>query len=150
MFTRFASLLSVSALAAVVAGATVSCNGVQPWQASLAVGISVAPQNRRSLPCQYTAGNQVIYNSQLYKALQWTYDNAPPTHPDQWANSGTCSQPISNKVSCAGVSAWQGNVAYTTGKKVTFNGQLWSAVQWTEGNTPGDYSGTWQDLGVCQ
>ena len=150
MLAPFASLLSIGSLAAVVtASGTANCNGVQQWQASLAVGISVTPQNRRSLPCQYTAGNQVIFNNELYGALQWTYNNTPPAHPDQWADDGACAQPINNQADCTGVAAWQSNVAYTWGDEVTYNGHLWSAVQWTEANTPGDTSGTWQDLGVC-
>ncbi|KAG8216564.1 hypothetical protein J3R82DRAFT_6745 [Butyriboletus roseoflavus] len=45
-----------------------NCNGIQKWQASFA----------------YTAGDQVIFNGQLFTARQWTYDNAPNAHPDQW------------------------------------------------------------------
>jgi chitodextrinase len=109
------------------------CNGIQQWQAAFA----------------YVAGNQVIYNGQLYTAVQWTYDNAPPSHPDQWVFGGACGQPINNKANCNGVAAWQSNVAYTAGNDVTYQNHLWAAVQWTEANSPGDASGLWKDLGAC-
>ncbi|KAI9568710.1 hypothetical protein HD554DRAFT_2021700, partial [Boletus coccyginus] len=50
---------------------------------------------------------------------------------------------------CKGVAGWQSAVAYTSGDRVTFNGHLWSAVQWTQSNAPGDTSGSWKDLGAC-
>ena len=91
----------------------------------------------------------MIFNNQLFTATQWTYDNSPPAHADQWSAGGTCAQPIINKVDCKGVSAWQSTVAYTAGNRVTFNGHLWVAVQWVQSNSPGDTSGSWQDLGAC-
>ena len=38
---------------------------------------------------------------------------------------------------CAGVSAWSSGTAYTGGETVTYNGDLWSAKWWTQGDTPG-------------
>lgn len=98
---------------------------------------------------QYTAGDKVIFNNQLFTARQWTYDNAPPSHADQWTADGTCTPPINNQANCSGVSAWQSNVAYTAGNHVTFNGHLWSAVEWTEASSPGGTAGVWMDLGAC-
>ncbi|KAF8137068.1 hypothetical protein EV363DRAFT_1446013 [Boletus edulis] len=48
---------------ATAASGTVNCNGVQNWQGAFA----------------YTAGDQVIFNGQLYTARQWTFNNSPPT-----------------------------------------------------------------------
>ncbi|KAF8438839.1 hypothetical protein L210DRAFT_853194 [Boletus edulis BED1] len=118
---------------ATAASGTVNCNGVQNWQGAFA----------------YTAGDQVIFNGQLYTARQWTFNNAPPTHTDQWTAVGTCVQPINNQANCNGVAAWQSTVAYTAGNRVTSQGHLWSAVQWTQSNVPGDASGSWKDLGAC-
>ena len=91
----------------------------------------------------------MIFNGQLFTARQWTYNNAPPAHPDQWTPAGICGQPVNNQANCKGVAAWQSIVAYTSGAQVTFNGHLWSAVQWTQSNAPGDTSGSWKDLGAC-
>ncbi|KAH7890586.1 hypothetical protein F5I97DRAFT_50054 [Phlebopus sp. FC_14] len=115
-----------------VTARAVSCDGIQNWQTNLA----------------YTAGDKVIFNGHLFTATQWSYNSQPGTS-GAWTDNGDCTQPISNKANCSGVSAWQMSQAYATGSKVTFNGHLWVAVQWTSSNTPGDTSGTWKDLGVC-
>ncbi|KAG1900314.1 uncharacterized protein F5891DRAFT_1188630 [Suillus fuscotomentosus] len=112
---------------------SVTCNGIQPWQVNLA----------------YSAGAQVIFNNQLWTANQWSYNNNPQSAAAAWTLNGFCTQPISNKVDCTGIPGWVKSTAYNGGSKVTFNGQLWIATQWTESNSPGDASGTWKDLGVC-
>ena len=107
------------------------------------------PQYQSLILLQYTAGERVIFNDQLYTAEQYTYNNAPPAHPDQWMFGGVCAQPIYNKADCYGVAAWQSNVAYTTGDEVVYYNHLWSAVQYVVSNAPGDASGSWRDLGAC-
>ena len=47
---------------------------------------------------------------------------------------------------CAGVSAWSSGTAYTGGQTVTYNGDLWSAKWWTQGDTPG---GSGMSTGLC-
>ncbi|KAF8836671.1 hypothetical protein BDN67DRAFT_983765 [Paxillus ammoniavirescens] len=118
---------------AVVKRGTVPCDGYQPWQANQA----------------YSAGNKAIFNGKLYTANQWTYNNSPGTNPDQWTAEGDCAQPVNNKADCNGVAAWQQSKAYTGGNKVVYVNHLWSANQWTQSNTPGDFSGTWKDAGAC-
>ncbi|KIJ18163.1 carbohydrate-binding module family 5 protein [Paxillus involutus ATCC 200175] len=113
--------------------ATVTCDGYQLWQANLA----------------YSAGNNVIFNGELYTANQWTYNNSPGTNPGQWTADGNCAQPVNNKANCNGIAAWQQSKAYTGGNEVVYVNHLWVANQWTESNTPGDFSGTWRDAGVC-
>ncbi|KIK80049.1 carbohydrate-binding module family 5 protein [Paxillus rubicundulus Ve08.2h10] len=113
--------------------ATVTCDGYQLWQANLA----------------YSAGNKVIFNGKLYTANQWTYNNSPGTNPGQWTVEGDCAQPVNNKANCNGVTAWQQSKAYTAGNQVVYVNHLWVANQWTQSNTPGDFSGTWRDAGVC-
>ncbi|KAG2058164.1 hypothetical protein BDR06DRAFT_994478 [Suillus hirtellus] len=112
---------------------SVTCNGIQPWQVNLA----------------YSAGAQVIFNNQLWTANQWNYNSNPQSAAAAWTLNGFCTQPISNKVDCTGIPGWVQSTAYNGGSKVTFNGQLWIATQWTQSNSPGDASGTWKDLGVC-
>lgn len=112
---------------------SVPCDGAQPWQANLA----------------YSAGAQVIFNNQLWTASQWSYNNNPESAAGAWTLNGACNQPISNKVDCTGIPAWNKSTAYPGASKVTFNGHLWISTQWTESNSPGDTSGTWKDLGAC-
>ncbi|KAG9309744.1 glycoside hydrolase [Chiua virens] len=51
--------------------------------------------------------------------------------------------------SCAGVSAWQSDVAYVGGNQVTYNGNLWTAQWWTYNDLPGGPAGVWVDEGAC-
>ncbi|KAG0707920.1 hypothetical protein DFH29DRAFT_1065965 [Suillus ampliporus] len=112
---------------------SVSCDSFQPWQVNLA----------------YTGGSQVIFNNQLWTAKQWSYNNSPESAAAEWSLNGVCNQPISNKVDCTGIPAWNQSTAYSGGAKVTFNDHLWISTQWTSSNKPGDASGTWKDLGAC-
>ncbi|KAJ6567740.1 glycosyl hydrolases family 18-domain-containing protein [Mycena vulgaris] len=50
---------------------------------------------------------------------------------------------------CSGVTAWAPTSIYTGGLKVTYNGHLWTAQWWTQGDTPGGAAGVWVDKGTC-
>lgn len=51
--------------------------------------------------------------------------------------------------SCSGVAAWSSTAIYVAGNQVTYNGSLWQAKWWTQGDTPGGSAGVWQQLGSC-
>ncbi|KAG9308480.1 glycoside hydrolase family 18 protein [Chiua virens] len=51
--------------------------------------------------------------------------------------------------SCSGVAAWANNVAYTSGEQVTYGGDLWTANQWNQAETPGGPSGAWTLDSAC-
>ncbi|TFK57492.1 class III chitinase [Heliocybe sulcata] len=65
--------------------------------------------------------------------------------------SSTSSAPTATATSgsCAGVAAWSSGTAYTGGAQVTYNGDLWTAKWWTQGDTPGGSAGVWTDGGSC-
>ncbi|KAF9524949.1 glycoside hydrolase superfamily [Crepidotus variabilis] len=50
---------------------------------------------------------------------------------------------------CAGVGTWSVSAIYTGGMKAIYNGHLWTASWWTQGDTPGGSVGVWQDGGAC-
>ncbi|KAL1694011.1 glycoside hydrolase family 18 and carbohydrate-binding module family 5 protein [Schizophyllum commune] len=50
---------------------------------------------------------------------------------------------------CAGVSAYNAATAYTGGQTCTYNGHLWTAKWWTQGETPSASSDVWTDSGAC-
>src|SRR5579875_648378 len=50
---------------------------------------------------------------------------------------------------CSGVSPWNASTAYVGGDEVTYNGELWQAKWWTEGDTPGGPAGVWTLIGSC-
>ncbi|KAI0746667.1 glycoside hydrolase superfamily [Daedaleopsis nitida] len=51
--------------------------------------------------------------------------------------------------SCAGVPAWTAAAVFTGGQQATYNGHLWTAKWWTQGDTPGGSVGVWTDNGAC-
>ncbi|TFK47348.1 hypothetical protein OE88DRAFT_1714540 [Heliocybe sulcata] len=68
--------------------------------------------------------------------------------PTSTSTSATATT-TSGSGTCAGVSAWSSGTAYTGGAKVTYNGHLWTAAWWTQGDTPGGSAGVWTDSGAC-
>jgi chitin-binding protein len=46
------------------------------------------------------------------------------------------------------VPAWNGTQAYVGGTKVSYNGHVWQAKWWTQGETPGQ-ADVWTDQGAC-
>lgn len=52
---------------------------------------------------------------------------------------------------CSGVGAWNSTVVYgQPGRKVVYNGRLWTSKWWTRGETPSETEwGAWKDNGVC-
>jgi chitodextrinase len=54
---------------------------------------------------------------------------------------------------CSEASAWVSATVYTTGNYVKYNGRLWRAKHWTQGDTPRGFGvdpyGPWEDMGPC-
>ncbi|EJF63958.1 hypothetical protein DICSQDRAFT_134540 [Dichomitus squalens LYAD-421 SS1] len=71
-----------------------------------------------------------------------------PVTPTSTSTSASTS-PTSGSGLCAGVSAWSSSAVYTGGQSATYNGDLWTASWWTEGDTPGGAAGVWVDKGKC-
>jgi chitinase len=72
--------------------------------------------------------------------------------PTPTATTGSTPTPTptsSTTTSCTGISAWSTGVAYVSGDKITYNGELWQAKWWTENDTPGGAAGVWTLLGSC-
>ncbi|KAJ3554530.1 hypothetical protein NM688_g3060 [Phlebia brevispora] len=66
-------------------------------------------------------------------------------------SSSAASSPtgVSGSGQCAGVAAWSSSSIYTGGQTAVYNGDLWTAKWWTEGDTPGGSAGVWTDDGAC-
>jgi chitinase len=62
-----------------------------------------------------------------------------PTATPTSTPTGGCSAP-----------AWSSSAVYTGGQQVTYNGHLWRARWWTQGEIPSAGGwGPWEDLGAC-
>ncbi|KAN0078085.1 carbohydrate-binding module family 5 protein [Tylopilus felleus] len=84
--------------------------------------------------------------------MGWQYPDATSSwiitvRGNTWPVSGV--PPSSGNGNCAGVSPWAGNVDYSSGNEVTYNGDLWTANTWNENETPGGSSGAWTNDGAC-
>ncbi|MGI5118897.1 glycosyl hydrolase family 18 protein [Marinactinospora thermotolerans] len=63
----------------------------------------------------------------------------PTPEPTPEPTPGDCAAP-----------AWSASAVYTGGDQVTYNGRLYQARWWTQGETPSSAAwGVWQDLGPC-
>ncbi|EED82727.1 hypothetical protein POSPLDRAFT_58726 [Postia placenta Mad-698-R] len=54
-----------------------------------------------------------------------------------------------SSAACGTASAWSASATYVDGDDVSYNGDLWTAKWWTNGDTPGGSAGVWTDDGAC-
>jgi chitinase len=67
-----------------------------------------------------------------------TPPTSPPTNPPPTTTPpGTCSAP-----------AWTAGAVFTGGQLASYNGHIWKAQWWTQGETPGTAQ-VWLDQGAC-
>ncbi|KAG0232346.1 hypothetical protein B0O80DRAFT_427005 [Mortierella sp. GBAus27b] len=109
-----------------------TCTSAPAWSASTA----------------YNSGALVSYNGRQYSAKWWTQGNVP-TDGGPWNDLGVCGGSGNPGTgSCAGVSAWSSSGVYNAGNKVTYNGFVYTAQWWTQGETPGSAS-VWTKGAAC-
>ncbi|KAI8068245.1 glycoside hydrolase superfamily [Gongronella butleri] len=63
--------------------------------------------------------------------------------------SSASSTPTSGTGSCGSVAAWSSTNVYTSGNQVSYNGYVWTAQWWTQGDTPGGAAGVWTKGAAC-
>ncbi|KAH9853066.1 class III chitinase [Lenzites betulinus] len=113
----------------------------------------------------YPGSSLVTYNGYIWES-KWFSSNTPNNDPNgDWmpisacagnAPSGPSSSPTTSGggssptgTSCGGVAPWSSASVYTGGQQASYNGHLWTAKWWTEGDTPGGPAGVWTDDGAC-
>ncbi len=109
----------------------------------------------------YTGGNRVVYEGNVYEAKWWTKGNNPavPTnsaHPWQLigpaeedgsdgggGEEGDDPDPVGN------YPVWNAGAVYVAGDRVFYDGMIYEAKWWTQGNNPAMPSGAhpWQLIG---
>ncbi|KAG9316110.1 glycoside hydrolase family 18 protein [Chiua virens] len=78
----------------------------------------------------------------------WPIPTLPSTTSTTSAATPTSTAPAGTG-NCAGVTAWEDNVAYNGGAQVTYDGDLWTASYWNEASTPGGSADAWANDGAC-
>ncbi|KAF8123597.1 glycoside hydrolase family 18 protein [Boletus edulis] len=79
----------------------------------------------------------------------WPGSHSPGPSPTTTQPASPTSTGPPGGGNCAGVSAWVNSAAYSSGSKVAYNGDLWTANQWNQYETPGGSSGAWTNDGAC-
>ncbi|KAG0222109.1 Chitinase 1 [Actinomortierella wolfii] len=91
----------------------------------------------------YSGGAVVSYNGRKYTAKWWTQGDVPSAAGSPWTDNGPCSgstptaTPTPTPGGCSGVSAWNSSTSYSGGAKVSYEGYVYTAQWWTQGDTPG-------------
>jgi chitinase len=114
-----------------------------PSYLSLAPGASAEVQLTYYMPFAGPANYTLTFGGKSYALAQ---DNprggtvaTPPSNPPTTKppGGGTCS-----------VAAWSAAQVYTGGQQASYNGHVWQAKWWTQGETPGS-ADVWADRGSC-
>ncbi|KAG0301731.1 hypothetical protein BGZ98_008085 [Dissophora globulifera] len=99
----------------------------------------------------YNGGAQVSYNGHLYTAQWWSQNNVP-TAGAPWTDNGACGGgPTTTATpggSCSSSQAWASGTAYSGGATVSYNGFIYTAQWWTQGETPGT-AAVWTKGAAC-
>ena len=80
--------------------------------------------------------------------VQFAGVTPPPPTPTPTGSVPTPT-PTSGGGQCSGVAPWSSTAVYTSGNQVTYNGSLWQAKWWTQGDTPGGSAGVWTLVASC-
>ncbi|KAF8582270.1 carbohydrate-binding module family 5 protein [Ramaria rubella] len=95
---------------------------------------------------------QVHYPDSIWTNIANNMGNSSGSSSSSSSSSGSptsSSGPVPTSGSCAGIAAWSASAIYTGGQTATYNGDLWTASWWTQGDTPGGAAGVWVDKGAC-
>ncbi|PAE94062.1 5'-nucleotidase C-terminal domain-containing protein [Shouchella clausii] len=86
----------------------------------------------------YTAGDRVEHEGDFYEAKWWTQGENPAASGrwDVWKKATDCYEEPD------GPQEWQADEIYTAGDRVYYEGQLYEAKWWTQGENPSE-SGQW-------
>ncbi|KAJ7581133.1 glycoside hydrolase family 18 protein [Mycena floridula] len=76
------------------------------------------------------------------RSLSWPVTSTGTT-------TSATSTGTSSPGTCNGVAAWSSTAIYTGGLTATYNGKLWTAQWWTEGDVPGGAAGVWVVTATC-
>lgn len=90
----------------------------------------------------YVAGDRASYNGKNYRAKWWTQGEIPGS-----ASSGVWEEVVA---ATGNPPAWSASTAYTGGAQVSYNGNIYSAKWWTQGETPGVAGNAWTLVGPMQ
>ncbi|GAF19163.1 5'-nucleotidase [Bacillus sp. JCM 19046] len=86
----------------------------------------------------YTAGDQVLYDGKLYEAKWWT-QGENPSQSGQW---DVWKEVKDDNEGSTDPQEWNKETIYTASDRVVYDGKLYEAKWWTQGDNP-NQSGQW-------
>lgn len=147
---------------------TATAVGIRPGKDSVVSTVTFAVWNSQTLEgCAYlplwdaaktytSAGNIVRYNNVIYRNQWWAGAADVPGTNTTWAVVGTCNgnggDGGGNGQNCGSVPGWTQGGVYTANTQVAYNGKIYKAKWWTQGNRPDQNSGDgqpWQFVSNC-
>jgi predicted carbohydrate-binding protein with CBM5 and CBM33 domain len=116
--------------------ATFNQNGQQP-PSNISHTVSGLPSGRHTILAVWNISNTV---NAFYNCIDVQVNGG----------GGGPQDPPGGGDNCAGVPTYSSSAAYTGGQRVRYNGRLWQAKWWTQGEAPSTGgSGVWMDQGTC-
>ncbi|WP_298733575.1 glycoside hydrolase family 19 protein [uncultured Chitinophaga sp.] len=147
---------------------TATAVGIRPGKDSVVSTVTFAVWNSQTLEgCAYlplwdatktytSAGNIVRYNNVIYRNQWWAGAGDVPGTNTTWAAAGTCNgnggDGGGNGQTCGSVPGWTQGGIYTAGSEVAYNGKIYKAKWWTQGDRPDQNAGDgqpWQFVSIC-
>ncbi|WP_436934250.1 glycosyl hydrolase family 18 protein [Halovenus marina] len=137
-----ASALSALAVGASATASAADCSSESDWDSSET----------------YQGGDTAVYNNTLYEASWWTRGDEPGSSQwGPWEEVGPCDgggddddDDDGGMGACSGVSAWDSSATYTGGDQAVYDGALYEASWWTQGDEPGSSEwGPWDMVEEC-
>lgn len=107
------------------------------------------PHNPANIISQVWGSGGVSTTHTTTTTVKTTTTSHTTTQPTTTTTTTHTTTTIPSSGSCAGVPAWTTGVAYTAGQQVVYNGQLWQANYWTEGDPPTQGFGDWTLIKNC-
>ncbi|WP_223805868.1 lytic polysaccharide monooxygenase [Ornithinibacillus gellani] len=88
----------------------------------------------------YLSGDEVTYDGKVYRAQWWTQGDTPG-ESNVWALVGEGeSGGDEGDGEDPAAPAWNASLVYTKGDLIIYDGKVYEALWWTQGETPGDAS----------
>ena len=101
----------------------------------------------------YFSGDKVVYNGKIYQASWWTKGDNPEDQGEltPWKYVGEASENSNtgnesnnddnnnnnnNQEEISDIPVWNSSIAYFSGNKVVYNGNIYQASWWTKGENP--------------
>ncbi|RQG86673.1 PKD domain-containing protein [Natrarchaeobius halalkaliphilus] len=99
----------------------------------------------------YTGGDRVVYEGSVWEAQWWTQGDEPDTESGPWEEleegGDENDNENDNDADNGEYPPWDADTVYTGGDRVVYEGYVWEATYWTQGDKPGESEwGPWEEI----